>query len=544
MRKRLAFFMAVAMLFSMLAGCGNGDSTPSGSNTPSTSSGNPSTSDTPSNEAGSPKVVKVGITGAVDTLNPFSAFTTGTWATLPAYYERLANYSQDNSELTPQLAKGWTQVDDYTYDVEIYDYIKDWNGNPITADDIVFCYNAAIDSGVITGLDAVKSVEKTGDYVVRFVLNSTEILAIETTLNAVDIVSQKEYEASSDNMSSSCVGTGHYKIKEFVPSSSMTLVRNEDYWQTEELTHYRSKAEADEIQILTILEEAQLAVALETGTVDVAKIGTASAGSFIGNPDYDDFQASSTAYYYLRFNVGHDSVFYHNQALRQAICYAINVDDIVTGTYRGDGVKMHALGLPHQAGYQDKWDNESYYDYDLDKAKSLMAEAGYPDGGLTLKLVVLGNDVCKSWATIVQAQLAQIGITIEVEALDSAVWYTKCVTGEFDICAFNVNRPHIAVNMSASVGGTAYYSDVETSPYVAEILEDEEMQKLFADSCDSRVSTDDLIDQAHQHFKEQAYVYPLVYPLQHSYARTSLNLAEPAYAQNYILVPSSFHYDG
>lgn len=539
MKKIIALLLALVMLVGLVA-C-SGKSAESEAPAATTSTDGAATEAAAS--ADGKKVVKVGITGAVDTLNPFAVFTTGTWATLPAYYERLANYSEDNSELTPQLAKGWTQVDDYTYDVEIWDYITDWNGNKITADDVLFCYDSAVASGVIVGLDALDSVEKTGDYTLRFNLNTTEILALETVLSSVDIVSQKEYEASSDNMASACVGTGRYIVKEFVPSSSMTLVKNENYWQTDELCHFRSIGEADEIHILTILEEAQLAVALETGTIDVAKISTASASSFIGNDAYDDFTAASTAYYYLRFNLGENSVFYKNQALRQAICYAINVDDIVTGTYRGDGVKMSTIGLPSQAGYQESWDSEDYYDYDLDKAKQLMAEAGYPDGGLTLRLVVLGNDICKSWSTIVQAQLSQIGIDLQVEALDSAVWYTKCISGDFDICGFNVNRPHIAVNLSASVGGAVYYKDVETTPYLKEILEDEEMQQLFADACDSTKSTDELINAEHEMIKDKAYAYALVYPIQHTYARKELNLKAPGYAQNYVLVPSCFQYN-
>lgn len=534
MKKIIALLLALVMLLSLVA-CGSKEATPETSDDGETVVGDAET-------VSEKKVVKVGITGAVDTLNPFAAFTTGTWATLPAYYERLANYSEDNSELTPQLAKGWTQVDDYTYDVEIWDYITDWNGNAITADDIVFCYETAYAGGVITGLTTFESVEKTGDYTLRFTLNSTQIMAIETVLASVDIVSQKEYEASADNMASACVGTGRYKVVEFVPSSSMVLEKNENYWQTDELCHFRSIGEADEIHIMTILEEAQLAVALETGTIDVAKVSTASASSFIDNDDYDDFTASSTAYYYLRFNVDENSMFYQNQALRQAICYAINVDDIVTGTYRGDGVKMSALGLPHQTGYQDSWNDEEYYPYDLDKAKELMAEAGYPDGGLTIRLVVLGNDICKSWSTIVQAHLAQIGIDVQVEALDSAVWYTKCITGDFDICAFNVNAAHVANNMSASVGGAEYYPDASSASYIKEILEDEELQELFAASCDARTSTDENIDATHQMIREKAYVYPLVYPIQHTYARAEIHLEKPGYAQNYVLVPSCFQY--
>lgn len=549
MKKGIVLLLAATMTLGLLTACGSSASNSGGSSegnkTTAAMGGNSENTAGDQASAGDPdyKVLKVGITGAVDTLNPLTVFTTGTWATLPAYYERLANYSEDNSELTPQLAKGWKQISTYEYDVEIWDYIHDSNGNEIKADDVEYCYSVAKEGGLVTGLDNLVSVKKVDDYTIRFTLNSSQIMAIEGILSSVDIVSKKEYEASEDNMSKECVGTGRYIVKEFEPSSSMVLVKNENYWQTDELCHYRSSNEgADEIHIITILEEAQLAIALQTGTIDVAKISTSSAGAFIGNDDYDDFEASSTAYYYLRFNLGEDSVFYNNIALRQAVCRAINVDDIVTGTYRGDAVKMKSIGLPTQPGFQQKWLDEDYYDYDLERAKELMAEAGYPNGGLTINLVVLGNDVCKSWSTIVQAQLAQIGITLNVEALDSAVWYTRCMSGGFDICGFNINSPHVANNIAASVGAAAYYTDTEKSPYLKEILEDEEMQQLFVDATDVSTSTDELIDEMHQMVKDKAYAYALAYPLQHTYANKNMNISAPGYAQNYVLVPSAFRF--
>lgn len=538
MKKMIAFLLTAILLIGTLAGCstkapaaGKEEGSPEESGSENTGDGT---------EHGY-KTVKVGISGVVETLNPLTIFTTGTWATLPAYYERLAALDEDMKTFSGQLAKEWTRVDDLTYDVEIYDYIHDWNGNPITADDIIFCYEKAIELSLSGYLTSIDSIEKIDDYNIRFNLKTNYIMTIENILNAIDIVSQKEYEASADQMAHECVGTGRYKVVEFAPSSSLKLKKNENYWQTEELTHYRSTGEADEIEIITILEDAQMAVALETGTIDVAKIPVASAKRFVDNPDYDSFTASSTAYYYLSFNVSPDSVFYQNKELRQAICYAIDVDEIIAGAYDGAAGPMKSIALPTLPGYVDKWQEEDYYNADVEKAQELLADAGYKPGDLTIRLLILQNDINKAWATIIQAQLAKIGINVEIDAKDSALWYSQGQSDDYDIVGWNITLPHMALNFAYGVGSTNFYTP-ETQPAYTEVLEDNELQKLLDACLDPALCSDETMDGAHQRIKEQAYVYALAYPQQYSFARKELHLEEPGYATNYILVPNTFKY--
>ena len=78
--------------------------------------------------------------------------------------------------MTPCVGKSWKQIDATTYEVEIYDYVKDSAGNPITADDVVFSYQTAIDSGTQTGyVGSVTEIKKTGDYTVQISLASEEV---------------------------------------------------------------------------------------------------------------------------------------------------------------------------------------------------------------------------------------------------------------------------------------------------------------------------------------------------------------------------------
>lgn len=427
------------------------------------------------------------------------------------------------------------------YEVEIYDYITDWNGNNITADDVIFCYESAIDEALSGFLNSIDRIEKIDDYKIRFVLNENYVMTIENILQSVDIVSQKEYEASSDQMALSCVGTERYKVVDFVPSSSMTLEKRDDYWQTDELCHYRSSGEADEIQIITIQEDAQMAIALETGTIDVAKIPSASAQRFMNNDAFDSFTVESTAGYFLQFNMAPDGIFYKNPALRQAVSYAIDVDEIIAGAYDGDAVPMIGVSLPTRVGYQEKWLEEDYFDYDSEKAKELLAEAGYDEGELTLRLLVLQSDINNAWATIIQAQLAEIGINVEVEAKESALWYSQGLSGDFDMCGWHVTMSHESLDLAAAVGSRVYYSS-ENNPAMTEPLEDETMQNLFEECLSVETCSDETIDAAYQYIKEQAYVRGLCFPVQYTFARKEVKLEEPGYATNYILVPNTFKF--
>ena len=77
------------------------------------------------------------------------------------------------------------------------------------------------------------------------------------------------------------------------------------------------------------------------------------------------------SYYYLSFNVSPDSMFYQNKALRQAVCYAIDVDEIIAGAYDGAAGPMKSIALPTLPGYVDKWQEEDYYSADVEKAQKL-----------------------------------------------------------------------------------------------------------------------------------------------------------------------------
>ena len=106
--------------------------------------------------------------------------------------------------------KELTQVDELTYDVEIYDYIHDQAGNPLTASDIKFCYDTAKESGNLPKLASIESIEVLSDYVCRFRFVELAAGDLYSLLMECPIVTQAAYEASADQMATDPVTTSPY----------------------------------------------------------------------------------------------------------------------------------------------------------------------------------------------------------------------------------------------------------------------------------------------------------------------------------------------
>lgn len=240
-KKMFSLLLAACMLIGLLAGCGSNSnsSTTSGGATaaPVETTIPEAPADAADATAGTKDLVFV-ISSDNGDLSPFGGDSGGRHHTYRMIYDCLcASYGLGNTvnELQGQIAKSWTIVDGTTVDVEIYDYVKDSKGNPITAEDVVYSYEQAIASGTMEKLNGyLDKVVATGDYTLRITLTSASKGAMEWTLTTVPIISKAWFSAASDaDKTSAPAVTGAYVIKEFSSGSHTTLERNPDYWQTD-----------------------------------------------------------------------------------------------------------------------------------------------------------------------------------------------------------------------------------------------------------------------------------------------------------------------
>jgi len=346
-------------------------------------------------------------------------------------YDQLAIMAKPGGsvdEMAWQMAKNITKIDEDTWDIEIYDYIHDWAGNHITADDVVWCYTKMGTSGVSGKFSRLfASMEKLDEYKVRLHLKNTALGTIQYVLQFCPIVSQKAYEGMTEGQRAQTpVGTGGYKITEYVSGGYCYLERVDDYWQTDASKRsYANTAQAKYIKIMIQTEGTQRANALQTSGSDVATRLTSTDITRFRNEDgtakegYNVLSYPNGVTYFMPFNCSEKSPM-SNIELRKAVSYAIDAAGVMAGTHGKTGYLFSKeVANPMLGDYNQDWLTEDYYDYNVEKAKEHLEASGLKDVELTMMTTTEDNE--KSYAVFVQQYLAAIGIKVNITSYDAAL---------------------------------------------------------------------------------------------------------------------------
>jgi len=541
------------MMAASLAACGSGEGSSTITTTAPAAADAATTApaveaDTPAPEAPGEKVVRIAASSDPGSLGTFDeGSSSGRWNVLSYTYETLLSLEPDGS-FGSMLAKSYKKLPEKStpthvvYEIELYDYIKDSAGNPITADDVVFSYEECLNNGsgnqhtALTG--NMDSIEKTGDYTVELACNKEAAGAVERMMSRVHVVSKKAYEESGDCMRTQPVGTGAYLVESWVTGSSLTLVKNEDYWQKEELWGDFQKQNADRIEYYFVTEAAQTAIGLETGSYDVVTtLNYTNAARFMeGGASSEGFavtQLRDSIIQQMWVNRSEDSPL-HDLRIAQAVLYAIDVDALIQVVMEGHGEPEYCYGSDISIGYQEKWATEPYYQYDPDKAKALLDEAGYKPGDFTLTILCDTDEVRSKTAQTIQLLLADVGIQSEVTSFEQALWNTyQTDTEKFDLnISYNTTSGHI----------TALWNQLNSQQYAEHNMagvRDDKLDSLLDQAAISQDPAD--IDAAKQYMTEQAYHYSLFHK-QANYVTNSNVVREPVFDTRGNFVPTASVY--
>lgn len=503
--------MAAAMMLSLTA-CGGGSSTETTAAATTAAAG----TETAAPAGDQEKVVKIAYTSDPGSLGTFDeGSSSGRWTVLAYTYENLI-YMGGDGKYYGILAKNWAKNEaestptNVVWDIELYDYIKDTAGNNITADDVVFSFNECLENGkgnqhtALTG--SLVSIEKTGDYTVKLVCNSEAAGEVENMLTQVMIVSEKAYKDSGDCMRTMPVATGPYKVESWVTGSSLTLVKNEDYWQKEDLRVECQEQNVDKIEYYFVTESSQIAIGLETGIYDVAtSLNYSNASRFMeGGESAANFNVEEARDNYIQqmwINRSTESPL-NDLKIAQAVLYAIDQQGLINVVMEGHGEPVYCYGSDLNIGFQEKWKTEDYYNYNPEKAKELLKEAGVADGSLKLTILCDTDEVRVKTAQIIQAYLKEVGIDSEVTSFEQALWNTY----QTDPAKFDLN---ISYN-----GATGYitriWNQLNSTRYAEHnmaMVRDDKLDNLLMTAAVSQDDAD--IDAAKQYMVEEAYHYGL-----------------------------------
>lgn len=458
-----------------------------------------------------PAEVVVAIGADPADLSPFTGMSMGRIAVLKTVYEYLVEFDKMGTPAVPMIAKIVEPSSDKSVTVTIFDNVYDSAGNHIKAEDVVWSYTTAVTGGMLRPLGDVESITATGDYTVEFVFK--KVLGtggVDKILSEAPIVSMA-HEANLGDFATNPITTGPYKLTEYIPGSSLTFERRPDYWQTDPaLLAKFSQANVEKIIFQVITEPAQHAIALETGNADIsASVTGADISRFMEGGEsaegFTVFKFLDNLTQLMAFNGTEGSPFV-NKELRQAVAYAIDTTGMCEAVSPGACAPAHTIGNSNFGGYLTKWDTEPYYEYDLDKAKALFESAGYKPGELTLRLLAQNDPRSGLIAQVVQAYLAELGITVEINQVEAPTFNElKLDPTQFDM------------SIDAAAGGDFIFSPWQliydqnrNNGTTGTWFKDDQLQALLDTAASLDGFNADNVDAFYQYDKEQLYTYGLL----------------------------------
>jgi peptide/nickel transport system substrate-binding protein len=225
------------------------------------------------------------------------------------------------------------------------------------------------------------------------------------------VVSKKAAEELGEAFSTQGVGTGPYQLEEWAEGDRYVLAKFEDY--TGQNYDYAEPVEWDTIEFILMPDDNATAIALETGEIDFGRISTADVDYLDALDDVDAQGYDTLGYRWVGMNVQHPKL--QDVNVRKAIRYAIDVPSILEAVWDGRFRRACAIVAPGQLGH---WADAPCYERDLDQARELLAAAGAE--GLQLEYHTGDDQDGRIIGEIIQANLAEVGIDVEVVIMDGA----------------------------------------------------------------------------------------------------------------------------
>lgn len=412
-KKTFSIVLSLILVVGLLVGCSNASTNSDTASTPDNQSGDTADTTDTGNKNGSTFTYAIGGDPG-NNINFVATHDRFGLMTLKMVASPLYTIGEDGS-INYYLADDVSISEDgLVYTVKLKEDALWSDGEPVTADDVVFTINAIHNEGTLLTINGEPiKAEATDEHTVTFTLPSVSASALEL-LSAEVFIAPKHIYEGKDNLdtnilSDTLVGTGPYILEEYKTGEYLKFVKNPNY--------FKGEPKIDTI-VYRIVENSETAkLAIQNGEVD-AWIGLPSDIESLQNVDSLNVTTYSEGRVaYLRLNRVSSKL--QDADFRKGIFYALNRDEIITATYLStDYAKPNYSFLPYVNSYYSE-DIEKY-EQDQAKAKELIAKSGITD---TLKLCyIISDSAQEKQALTIQAELKQVGVNVELAGVDSAAW--------------------------------------------------------------------------------------------------------------------------
>src|SRR5213594_1658638 len=367
--------------------------------------------------------------GEVTNLDPHKvpAFTSArVFELVYSYLMRL----DENLGVQPDLAASMptTSADGKTVTVKIRSGVKFHNGDPLTSADVKYTFDRIIDTktaavarSFFTDVDTITAPDDTT--VVFNLKNPNAALIAYMAHPNTGIVSKKIGDANADlSKKETAIGSGPFKLAEWVPDNYMRFEANKDYYVA-------GQPYLDGIRINVVPDETAITAALRTKAADMAIVVDAKVARTLRSESGVTLSAKPSLSYNLLF-VNTKRPPFDNLKVRQAIAYAIDRKAIIDAVAFGEGEVTGPIA-PGLANYALPTSQYPLYTRDVAKAKQLLTEANVGPVSFTMLTQTTEPAYAKDIAQLVQAQLAEIGVTMKIETLEFTQWVDRWLKADF-----------------------------------------------------------------------------------------------------------------
>jgi len=372
------------------------------------------------------------------TMDPHATNDFVTTAIFRQVYDSLVGLDQD-MELAPALATSWDYIGDNTWRFTLREGITFHDGSPLTAQDVAFSILRQKDSrfyrslfgrvsdAVVVDATTVDVISTAPDPILPRKMSRMFIMS-QTWAEANDVVAIPDLGAEGASAFSirNAMGTGPMRLISHDPSGETRMAANGDYWG-------EFPGNLTEATYLTIGAGPTRVAALLSGEIDlVVDLPLQDIARIEAAPGFSVAETAQLIWMQLELDGTRDQALetfdragnpladnpFRDVRVRQAIAHAVDASAIADRVMRGRARVVGIASIPGYGGYQEDMDNR--WETDLDRARELLAEAGYPDGFVTtmncpLERYVNTDDICRAAA----AMLARIGIDVRVNGM---VW--------------------------------------------------------------------------------------------------------------------------
>lgn len=350
-------------------------------------------------------------------------------------YDRLVTYDGTTTDVIPQLAEKWEISDDgLTYTFHMNEEAKFHDGTPVTAEAVKYSYTRAMDvgksaAGQFKNVINKDSFEVVDEHTIKITLEKPFAPFLKT-LGTVfaNIVNPKLADNHGSDLGETYIadkemGSGPYILESWDRGQKLVLKANEDYWGT--------MPTLKTVNILIVNEPSTARLMMEKGEVDLIDYTMISPDvlnqmdgkngvTIVNSPGYQiDDIAINTENEYLK-----------DAKVRQALAHAVNYDSIINDILLGGAKRIGGIVPEGMFGYNA---DITLYDFDLEKSKALLKEAGY-EKGFPLEIAISeNNEVRKNIAVMMQSDFKKIGIDLQIKTLAWPTFLDLVTTGKHQL---------------------------------------------------------------------------------------------------------------